>query len=208
MIYRFKIWFEDEEDIIRWIDMKPSHSFKDFHTAILQSIQFEDKEPSSFYLANDRWIKGFEITLMDMGMDESEDPKTLMQDCLLRDFINDPHQKFIYVHDFLQMWTLHIELQSIQEPNPKVTYPFVFKSEGVAPKQNIGSGKFNLLDDTDFDAIADQLLREKGGPVSDIGNISDFIDEEDFDEEDEEEDDEFGPSYGDGFEEGDSKDYF
>ena len=34
MIYRFKVWFEDLEDVVRWIDIKPSHSFLDFHNVI------------------------------------------------------------------------------------------------------------------------------------------------------------------------------
>lgn len=211
MIYRFKVWFDDDDEIIRWIDMKPTHTFKDFHTEILKSISFEDKEPASFFMANDRWIKGFEITLQDMGFDESDEPKTLMKDCMLKHYINDPHQKFIYINDFLEMWTLHVELQNILEESPKTEYPRLHKSEGKAPKQNVGAGKFLLLDDLEFDNLADELIKEKGGRMSDIGDIEELLAADLGDDDDEEEDldnDEFGPEYGDGLDESDSKDLF
>jgi hypothetical protein len=201
MIYRFKIWFDDDEDIVRWIDMKPGHTFLDFHRAILQSIGFEDAQPASFYSSNDRWTKGFEITLMDMGFEEQSEPTLMMDQVRLKHYINDPHQRFIYIHDFIEMWTLHIELQSIMQENKDVTYPNLYKSEGTAPKQNAGAGKFKLLEDTELDDMADDIIREKGGLAKDI-SISDLLDEagvdEGFEEDDDEDpdDDEFGPSYG------------
>ncbi|MCK9482051.1 MAG: plasmid pRiA4b ORF-3 family protein [Bacteroidia bacterium] len=204
MIYRFKIWFEDDDEIIRWIDMKPNHTFKDFHTAILNAIEFKDMEPASFFLSNDRWAKGLEITLEDMGFEDAETPKNLMQDCLLKKHINDPHQKFIYINDFMQMWTLHIELQNIIAEDAKdVTYPFLYKSIGKAPKQNTGIIDMPLIEDTEFDSIAEQLIKEKGGRHISDPDFEDGIDFDDDEEEDEDEDD-FGPEYGDEYDEKDS----
>jgi len=210
MIYRFKVWFDDDDEIIRWIDMKPNNTFKDFHTEILKSIEFEDKEPASFFMTNDRWIKGFEITLEDMGFDENDEPKTLMKDCMLKHYINDPHQKFIYINDFLEMWTLHVELQNILEESANTEYPRLHKSEGKAPKQKVGAGKFLLLDDLEFDNLAEELIKEKGGRISDIGDIEELLAGEldDEDEDDDLDNDEFGPEYGDGLDESDGKDLF
>ncbi|MCO6495719.1 MAG: hypothetical protein J5I91_08590 [Bacteroidetes bacterium] len=208
MIYRFKIWFEDDDEIIRWIDMKPSHSFKDFHTEILKSINFKDTEPASFFLSNDQWAKGLEITLEDMGFEESDSPKNLMKDSLLKNHINDPHQKFIYINDFMQMWTLMIELQSIIAEDVKgVTYPHLYKSVGKAPRQQSGIIDFPLIEDMEFDNLAEQLIKEKGKHRSD-SEFSDnftFDDEEDnFEDDEDNDDDEFGPEYGDGYDENES----
>lgn len=200
MIYRFKIWFEDEEDIIRWIDLKPSHSFLDFHHIILQSIAFKGSEPASFYISNDRWAKGFEITLQDMGFEETDTPTVLMNQSRLKDFINDPHQKFVYVYDFMQMWTLHIELQQITDPDPKKTYPFVYKSEGVAPKQHNNLGGFDLIPDNEFDNIAADLIKKGSFSFSDDSPEQDELGDH---SQDEDEDDDFGPEYGEGFDEND-----
>jgi hypothetical protein len=204
MIYRFKIWFEELEDVVRWIDIKPTHTFFDFHNIILQSIDFKDLEPSSFFMSNDRWTKGLEITVADMGFEDTDEPKLLMKDSTLKDYINDPHQKFIYVYDFIEMWTLHIELQNILEDEKGKTYPNIQKSLGKSPKQSGGAGKFLLMDDLEMDDLANEILVSKGARTTDLVDIEDDLG---FEEEEENEDDEFGPSYGDGYEE-DSKDFF
>jgi hypothetical protein len=203
MIYRFKVWFDDDEDIARWLDMKPTNTFKEFHEEILKSINFKDTEPASFYLANSRWIKGFEITLQDMGFDDSDEPKVLMKDCLIKDFVNDPHQRFIYINDFMQMWTLHIELQRIMEEEKGKTYPRLFKSEGEAPKQQTDFSKLMILDESELDLLAEELIAEKGGRKTDIELVG-LDEEDDLDDNDEEDEDEFGPSYGDGLDESDN----
>ena len=58
-----------------------------------------------------------------------------MKSCKLADFIEDPHQKIIYVFDFMAMWNFMVELMKIQPDNAKVKYPICSKSVGVAPKQ-------------------------------------------------------------------------
>src|SRR5689334_13576236 len=116
MVYRFKIWFEDIEDVVRWIDIKPGHSFLDFHNVMQEAIGFDKKEFSSFYVSDDRWRKMFEINLEDMHGDEEHadndnlTPTALMKDARLRDYVNDPHQRFVYVTDFVANWTLLCEL--------------------------------------------------------------------------------------------------
>ena len=72
MVYRFKIWFENQEDIIRWIDAKPSTTFIDFHNAIQDAIGFDKKELASFYVSDAKWKRLFEIMLEDMSDNESQ----------------------------------------------------------------------------------------------------------------------------------------
>ena len=43
-IYRFKIAFEDNEDIYREIEIKSTQTFEDFHNVIVQSINFDNYE--------------------------------------------------------------------------------------------------------------------------------------------------------------------
>ncbi|MFN5252319.1 MAG: IS1096 element passenger TnpR family protein [Bacteroidia bacterium] len=164
MIYRFKVWFEDVEDVTRWIDVKPSHTFLDFHNIIQESIGFDKKEFASFYISDDKWRKLMEISLEDMQMgddDQNADPVMLMKDSRMRDFINDPHQRFVYITDFVANWTLFCELHAIADEQPKKEYPLIFKSEGKAPRQREDS-KFKLLDDNEFDALAAKILAAKG----------------------------------------------
>lgn len=194
MVYRFKVWFEEIEDVIRWIDIRPSSTFLDFHNIIQESIGFDKKEFSSFHISDDRWRRLFEITLEDMQMkeggDDSDAPAVLMKDARLRDYINDPHQRFVYITDFVANWTLLCELQAINEETPKKEYPLVFRSEGKAPRQREDS-RFKMLDDNEFDALAAKILAAKNAKNIMEGAEEELV--EGIDEEDEEEEkDEFG----------------
>jgi hypothetical protein len=192
MIYRFKVWFEEDEDINRVIDIQPTATFLDLHNIVLDSIGFNKKEASSFYVSDDNWRKGKEVTLLENGN------KLLMVKVKINELVNDPHQKFLYITDFKEQWTLHIELQSIQNDVKGIKYPLISKSTGKAPKQNEGLGRFKIVDESEFDEIANKLV-SKQTPMLDEG-----FDEEAFGEEGEDEeniDDEFGASYGEGEEE-------
>jgi hypothetical protein len=208
MIYRFKVWFEEIEDVVRWIDIKPSHSFLDFHHAIQDAIGFDKKEFSSFYISDDRWRKLMEISLEDMHMGEDEEsaqPAVLMKDSRLRDFINDPHQRFVYITDFVANWTLLCELQAIADEQPKKEYPLTYRTEGKAPRQREDS-KFKMLDDNEFDALAAKILAAKGAKnimegaeeelVADAGDEEEESDEFGFDELNDAADSEFGTEEG------------
>lgn len=192
MIYRFKVWFEEDEDINRVIDIQPTATFLDLHNIVLDSIGFNKKEASSFYVSDDNWRKGKEVTLLENGN------KLLMEKVKINELVNDPHQKFLYITDFKEQWTLHIELQSIQNDVKGIKYPLISKSTGKAPKQNEGLGRFKIVDESEFDEIANKLV-SKQTPMLDEGFDEDAFGEEG--EEDENMDDEFGASYGDGEEE-------
>jgi hypothetical protein len=185
MIYRFKVWFEEEEDINRIIDIQPASTFLEFHNIILDSIGFNKDLPTSFFCSDDNWRKGKEISLKDPA-------KLQMSATKLKEYVNDPHQKYVYITDFNEQWTLLIELQSIQIDVKGISYPLVSKTVGKAPKQNEGVGRFKIVDESEFDEIANKLV-SKHAPIHD----EDF-DEEGFGEEgdpDDEDADEFGESF-------------
>ncbi len=157
-VYKFKVSFEDYEDINRTIEIKSTQTFLDFHKAILASINFDDKQMASFYMSNDSWKKGQEITLEDMT-DNPENPIPVMAKAKLNQYIIDPHQKIFYVYDFIECWSLLIELVSISiTENPKLKYPVCIKSVGLAPKQYDKVQRFGLIDDNEFDEITKNYL--------------------------------------------------
>jgi hypothetical protein len=200
MVYRFKIWFEEIEDVVRLIDIKPANTFLDFHNIIQESIGFDKKEVSSFYVSDDRWRRLFEITLEDMGQgneEETTNPAVLMKDARLRNYVNDPHQRFIYVTDFVANWTLLCELLTITDEAPKKEYPLIYRSDGKAPRQREDS-KFKMLDDNEFDALAAKILAAKSARQIMDGAEEELLAVDDVEDETEEKDslgfDEFGSS--------------
>jgi len=133
-IYRFRVSFEDYDDVIREIDIKSTQTFQDLHQAIHKSTGYNAEHSSSFYISNDQWIKGEEIAYLpnqrkiDRGI-------ALMSGTKLSKFIDDPHQKFYYTYNFDRPFDFHVELLKIllnEEPGKE--YPSLFKSVGEAPK--------------------------------------------------------------------------
>lgn len=141
-VYRFKICLEENEDIYRDIDIKAAQTFEDFHQIIQQAFKFDAKHAASFFVSDDYWRKGVEITLRkeDLPLDEEEirkkvEPKKLMATTKILKYVEQPHQRFVYVFDPEVQWTFLIEMLRIVEDNPKTNYPLVIRSHGNAPKQ-------------------------------------------------------------------------
>ena len=141
-VYRFRVYLEENEDIYRDIDIRTVQTFEQFHNIIQDSFKFDNKHSASFFVSDDYWRKGQEITLKkeDLPLDEDEirkkvEPKKLMADVKIAKFVEQPHQRFVYVFDLNVQWSFLIEMIKIADESPKVTYPVCIKSFGTAPKQ-------------------------------------------------------------------------
>lgn len=182
--YRFKICLEDNEDIYRDIEIKAIQNFEDFHKIIQEAYKFDAKHSASFFVSDDYWRKGQEITLRkeDLPLDAEEilkkvEPKKLMADVKIAKYIEQPHQRFIYVFDPIVQWSFLIEMMRIVEVNPKSNYPIIIKSAGLAPKQykqiNMAkeelsaemaiAGLLNEIEDPDDDEILKTISEVEEG---------------------------------------------
>lgn len=157
-VYRFRVTFEDNEEVYREIDIKSAQHFEDFHNIIVQSIGFDNLHDASFFISDDLWRKGDEIGLQPIDEVEVERRKRRelpikkqMNKCKMASLIDDPHQKFVYVYDPKTSWTFMIELLKILLDDPKGTFPRCIKSVGEAPKQHKTSTIVAAVDDDDFD---------------------------------------------------------
>lgn len=138
-VYRFRVSFEDYDDIIREIDIRTNQTFEDLHFAIHKSTGYPAEKSSSFYVANDQWLKGDEIAFMP-SQRKIDNGVALMEKSKLSSFIDDPHQKFYYTYNFERPYDFHVELIKILLDDEKgKEYPSVFRSVGEAPKP-AGSG--------------------------------------------------------------------
>jgi hypothetical protein len=131
-VYRFRVAFEDNEDVSRDIEIKSNQTFADFHKAIQEAIKFDNKHAASFFVSDDYWRKEQEITLLPEDLDT--DVK-LMEKTKISTLIENPYQRFIYIYDKAVQWTMLVELIKIIAEDPKVKYPICSKSIGTAPKQ-------------------------------------------------------------------------
>lgn len=137
-IYRFRVTFEDYEDIYREIDMPSKGTFLQLHDAIHQSTGYKSDVTSSFYVSNDQWKKGTEIGLL-ASSSKIENGILKMEDVRLSKFIDDPHQKFYYIYNFDRPYEFHVELIKILKEDDDKVYPFISKKVGEAPKNSAAS---------------------------------------------------------------------
>ncbi|MHA4894578.1 IS1096 element passenger TnpR family protein [Pedobacter sp. PWIIR3] len=197
-IYRFKISFEDFDEVVREIDIKSNQTFEDLHRAVHRSTGYTAEKSSSFYISTDNWIKGDEIAYLP-NQRKTDRGVALMENSKLSSFIEDPHQKFYYIYNFDRPFDFHVELiKIILETDPNIEYPFLVKSLGEAPKiidkNNFGavavssnpvSSDFDFLNEMDFVPEDTEELEAMGGRGINTEVKSDESDEEDTEETDE-----------------------
>jgi hypothetical protein len=196
-LYRFRITFEDYDDVIREIDVKSNQTFEDLHRAIHQSTGYNSEYPSSFYISNDQWTKGEEITYLP-NQKRIDRGVALMDKVKLLSYIDDPHQKFYYTFNFDRPFDFHVELMKIiLDEVPGVVYPAVIKSTGEAPKQfgNVLNVPIAAPEGDDFDFLNEMAIGEED--AEDFSEISETGEEDDAvaKVDDEEEEDEFGAEF-------------
>src|SRR6202044_2547338 len=154
---------------------------------------------SSFYISNDQWTKGEEITYLP-NQKRIDRGVSLMHKVKLLSFIDDPHQKFYYTFNFDRPFDFHVELlKIILEENPGTSYPAIIKSVGEAPKQ-FG----NIITPSAAPAGADEFdfLNEMTYSKEDTEEFSEISEDEGVETEvkapvEEDEDDEFSNEFSD-----------
>ncbi len=152
--YKLRVIIEDHEEVVRDIEIKSTQTFDDLHQSIHNSIGFDSGKPASFYMSDDNWKKGKEITNKDLSEVELE-TKARMKNSRLCDFIVDPHQKIYYVFDG-GLWTFRVELIKInRDEDQYATYPRCIKSNGEAPKQYGTTLAAAIPVPEDFDSLED-----------------------------------------------------
>lgn len=199
-IYRFKISFEDYDEVEREIDIKSTQTFEDLHRALHRSTGYPAEVFSSFYVSNDFWNKGQEIAFLPSEK-KIEQGVSLMDKSKLSSFIDDPHQKFYYTYNFERPFDFHVQLIKIilDEENGK-EYPNTFRSIGEAPKipgsivvpgtSAIASTKrIDFLDELEFDPShledVDELDLNLDTEISTAGSANIEHDEVETEEENE-----------------------
>jgi hypothetical protein len=155
-IYKFRILLEAKEDIFRDIEIKSTQNFEDLHEIIVASFGFDNSQMASFYLSNEDWEKGQEISLFDMQMDEDEEKVLVMSDTIINSKVNRISSHLLYSYDFLNLYNFFIELIEIKvKEDSKAFYPRVVYSQGKDPEKKMD----NALSEEE---MANELLRDAG----------------------------------------------
>jgi len=141
-ILRFNITNEEAPEMLRVLDIPANANFQDLHFAVLEAVNFDTSQLSSFFICNQDWEKKVELTLINMGTDES-DLVPIMKDIKLKDYEHDPGQKLIFEYDFVLMWRFFLEVTKVYDSEePAKNFPKIVESIGESPKQYETFGKY------------------------------------------------------------------
>jgi hypothetical protein len=177
-LFKFRVIMDTEQDVFRDIEIETESNFDSLHKAVLDAFDFEQGEMASFYLSDEEWSKGLEVSLMDMGgVDEDS---LSMSTTILSDMVMKPGDKILYVYDFMRMWIFYIELVEVKKDKPSTIYPRVALAFGDAPSQD--SKEFQDMFESDIvggAAVAGTELDED--EEDEFGEDDSIFDEDEFD---------------------------
>lgn len=173
-LFKFRIYWEDDDNIYRDIIIKKGQTFLQFKETIMQAFEFKKPAPSSFFESNDKWTFGREIS-SEILVNKKESSILSMLKTPVSALIEKPDQKFLFVYQSDKTWTFLIVLIGITlEESHKLTYPHISKSEGIAPLQ------------TNLHGVANERLME----IEEKYDLNkEDMDEQGFGSDDDEEDD-------------------
>ncbi len=196
-VYKFRVAYEDDDNIFRDIEIKPSHTFRDLDECIAQSYNFPKDKKSRLYKSNDRWLKLDEINIDEKPVKKK---KEIHQPMIIH-YIDDPHQHFLYEFESKkQTFNLLIELLSLNgNEKAGVDYPMMVRSSGPSPvkkddlmahlskKEAVDDDEQYAVDEEDDDVEGmgkegDEEGEEEGGDDADTSEFDEFnIEGEEFD---------------------------
>jgi hypothetical protein len=182
-IYRFRVFWDENENVERVIQIKSHQTFEEFYKIIVESFQLPTIDTSaSFFTSDDYWDKHLEITYKEEDIQGGE---KLMRKTKIASLIEQPHQRFVLVYDPILQLTFNIELLKIESEklvDENENFPKVISSKNKIPKRrttlqtkkdkdlNATSNLSNNISDDDIDAIIYQTMMNKEISEEDILN--------------------------------------
>lgn len=134
-ILRFRVYWEDDDQIYRDIEIQGGQTFMDLHGAINKAFEFDGKHSASFYESNEKWQRGREIS-SEVLVNKKDAPALSMVKTPVSALISLPDQKFVYIYDPKKKWTFLVELIGVSKDEVyRRVYPFLLRKEGIAPAQ-------------------------------------------------------------------------
>lgn len=184
MTYKIKLICDEVEGFVREFEIDSDATFLDLNKAILNSCSYPDDQMTSFFLCDDDWRQGAQVTREDVGSGSADEDIYLMETTVLSDMIDGEGQKLEFVFDPFSDRLFFMNV--VEEiPGKHLAEPCLLLSRGKAPVQ-IKELDFSLpgkagkttaaepADDTyDFDGPAynDDELDADGFEITDVGAL-------------------------------------
>lgn len=163
MLYRIKYICEEVDGFVREVKIDSEATFLDLNKVILKSCNYPDDQMTSFYICNDEWERGEQITREDMGLGSSEDDFYVMANTRLSELIEDEEQHLEFIFDPFSDRCFYLDVKEFI-PGEHLDEAEIIRSKGEAPQQiemsedpivpaKGGKKKVTASEDYDDDAI-------------------------------------------------------
>jgi len=136
-VLKFRVLLDNIKGVFRDIEIPQDYNLAQLHDAIVDSMDFSGMEMASFFISDDEWEKGEEISLMDMS-EPGQDSVKLMSETPVMEVTTEIGDRLLYIYDFLNMWICYVELVDILDK--KIEKAEVVLSVGESPVESSASG--------------------------------------------------------------------
>lgn len=158
MIYKFRLISDESENFFCDIEIKGSQTFYDLHFLIQYEAEWDSSHLATFFISDDSWQRGKEISLLDIRSDV-----LLMDKTKISKFLKKPKDKVLYVFDLLSDRAFYCQVESIREEDEEdgKKYPYCLCGAGEFPSQIFDTKRMarqqrDIFSEDDFDE--DELL--------------------------------------------------
>lgn len=135
MLYKIKFISDEVSGFLRELRIDSDATFLDLNRIILEACQYPDDQMTSFYICDEEWERGQQITREDMSDNGHVDEDLYcMAETALSDFIEDEGQRLEFVFDPFSDRVFYLEVKEII-PGEHLPAPEVIRAAGNPPQQ-------------------------------------------------------------------------
>lgn len=132
-VFKFRMLSDENDHFVRDYEVPFDMTLLAFHEFIRESLGYE-QGMVSFFTADERWEKGQEYTLLEMG-ESSENAPLPMAGTTLGQIMRRNRDRLIYLFDLFAERAYYLELTGTQQTVAGVTYPREAFAHGEVPDQ-------------------------------------------------------------------------
>ncbi len=159
-VIRFEIQVDELDNVLREIEIKPSHTFKDLSDAILEAFGIKATRGASFFTSNNKWQKLNEITL---GKDSRFEKPVNGLKTSIEKVLKD-NSRFVYFSEDAPQFTFIMAADEKESKTDPKKLPRVVRSEGILPAAKAKKFTDNIFSD-DFSSHAGDVYDSSEGDL-------------------------------------------
>ena len=136
MTYRITIFSQEVDDFVMEAKIDAEAKFTELHNLILNTCKYQDMSNHGFLICDDEWRVKNHIRQTNTKNIDSEEDINLMQNCSLRDFLEEEGQRIAYIFDpeGKRFFLMEISELIFGQPEKKAR---ISRMHGVPPIQHI-----------------------------------------------------------------------